>query len=136
MTETSTVGFEQLNSMVPGRCHFGCCGGAWSAEQICTKGMKSIYGTRCIDSLHLVGACCCRFKRITCSVELAAGFVTVNIPQLALHLCQEGFRDCSAFSGTCHSEELLPHSADCEREGSSKQATHLIVSICPKLELT
>ena len=71
-------------------------------------------------------------------MELPAGFVTVSIPELALYVRQEGFRDCSAFAGTCHSEELLPHSEDREREGSSKHATHISVTVTsgPKLELT
>lgn len=88
--------------------------GHGKAEQICTKAMKSTYGTRCIDSLHLVGAL------------------------HAAHVRQEGFRDCSAFASTCHSEELLPHSECREREGSSKHATHLSVTVTsgPKLELT
>lgn len=88
--------------------------GHGKAEQICAKAMKSTYGTRCIDSLHLVGAL------------------------HAAHVRQEGFRDCSAFASTCHSEELLPHSEDREREGSSKHATHLSVTVTsgPKLELT
>lgn len=133
-TETSTVGFEQLNSMVPG-VTFAAVGHG-QAEQICTKAMKSTYGTRCIDSLHLVGACSCRFKRITCSVELASNVVTVNIPNWRCTFARRAFgtaqhlRARATLKNYCRILQIVK-----EKAAQNKQRI-LLLTYGPKLELT